>query len=369
LKPALYQNKNPWRPGCTQFLGGHGSLSLAEEFSQLSEYCRLHNIKRDLYGVGEFVQGYENEVADLLGTEAAIFMPSGAMAQQIACRLWCLEKKKETIAMHSTCQMEINEHHAYQYLHGLNALLIGDPLEFIRREDIVALEGSDIAVVVIELPMRQIGGVLPSFEELVELCQEIRKRGIALHMDGARLYECAPFFKRPYSDLADLFDSIYLSTYKGLNGWAGAFLAGRKSFIDDARPWLRRHGGNLKEITPYLLSSYLNFKTNLEKVEAWHEQAKSFAQLLNRFSLIQTRPKVPQTHMMHIDFKATLESLEKARDHVAEKYKLWTFSFFIETPMSDKYMTEVALYDSFSKIDLNTLEQALEEFHELLEQK
>ena len=76
-----------------------------------------------------------------------------------------------------------------------------------------------------ELPQRDIGGLLPAWDDLREQVVAARERGAATHLDGARLWEAQPFYGRPHAEIAGLFDSVYVSLYKGLQGVRGAVLA------------------------------------------------------------------------------------------------------------------------------------------------
>src|SRR6476620_4951070 len=75
--------------GCKRFVSGHGEHSSAEMMSEIAEFCTARGVEADSYGVGDFLNGFEREIAGLLGMEDAVFMPSGTMAQQIALRIWC----------------------------------------------------------------------------------------------------------------------------------------------------------------------------------------------------------------------------------------------------------------------------------------
>lgn len=70
----------------------------------------------------------------------------------------------------------------------------------------------------------------------------MRTQGAAIHMDGARLWECTPYYARSPAAIAALFDTVYVSLYKGLGGLAGCCLAGAEEVIAEARIWRRRHG-------------------------------------------------------------------------------------------------------------------------------
>ena len=83
-----------------------------------------------------------------------------------------------------------------------------------------------VASLLLELPQRDLGGQLPTWDELVAQTAWAHEHGAAAHMDGARLWESAPFYGRSYAEISGLFDSIYVSFYKGIGALAGSALAG-----------------------------------------------------------------------------------------------------------------------------------------------
>ena len=103
---------------------------------------------------------------------------------------------------------------------------------------------------IIELPTRENGGRLPAWDELAELCALARSRGMRVHLDGARIWEAQAAYDRPFSAIAELFDSIYVSFYKGIGALPGAMLLGSRPFIDEARVWQRRMGGQPLHLAP-----------------------------------------------------------------------------------------------------------------------
>src|SRR5439155_2093242 len=108
---------------------------------------------------------FERRVAELLGKDAAALMPSGTMAQQIALRIHCSRRGVGTVAFHPTCHLELHEHSAYAHLHGLHAELLGEPNRLIRLDHLEALR-VPLGALLLELPQREIGGLLPEWEEL-----------------------------------------------------------------------------------------------------------------------------------------------------------------------------------------------------------
>src|SRR6266540_4458614 len=205
--------------GAERFLNAwHGAPPIREALLQLADATGADE-RPDRYGSGERIEGLEQSVAELLGQEAAVFMPSGTMAQQIALRLWSEQKRNATVAFHPTCHLELHEEKGYERLHGLHARLVGDPNRLITLADLEAIR-EPLAALLLELPQREIGGLLPDWDDLVAQAGWAREHDVALHLDGARLWEAGPFYGREYAEIAGLFGSVYVSFYKGLGGLA-----------------------------------------------------------------------------------------------------------------------------------------------------
>ena len=82
-------------------------------------------------------------------------------------------------------------------------------------------------VVVIELPQRMNGGSTMPWSDLQEVSSLCQRHGIKLHCDGARIWEVQPYYGKDYSTIAALFDTIYVSFYKGIGAWNGAMMMGK----------------------------------------------------------------------------------------------------------------------------------------------
>jgi len=199
---------------CTRFVVNHYPVSPQQMLANLAAFTPP-GTAADQYGSGELVTHFEAEVAELLGKETAVFMPSGTMAQQIALRIHANRSGNKTVAFHPTCHLEMHEQHAYRELHQLSGVLVGNPNELMTLDDLKAVK-QPVGTLLIELPQREIGGMLPTWEELTDLVGYARGQGMAVHLDGARLWECQPFYGRSYAEICALFDSVYVSFYKTL---------------------------------------------------------------------------------------------------------------------------------------------------------
>ena len=197
------------RARCNRFLSFKPATTARELLTQLAAEVP-EDAMPDRYGGGELVEGFEAGLAELLGKEAARLMPSGTLAQLAAVRVWCDRRGIDTIGFHPTCHLELHEERAYERLHGLHAALVGGQDRLIEIDDLERIV-EPIAVLLLELPQRELGGLLPEWDDLVALCGWARERGVALHLDGARLWECGPYYGRPYAEIAGLFDTVYAS--------------------------------------------------------------------------------------------------------------------------------------------------------------
>jgi threonine aldolase len=278
----------------------------------------------DVYGEGVRAQRLEARVAELLGKEAAVFMPSGTMAQPIALRIWAERKGTRTIAYHPTCHLEIHEEKGAQLLHGLHGKLVGNRDALLTLDDLQEIH-EPVAALLLELPQREIGGRLPEWDDLVAQTGWARDRGAAAHMDGARLWESGPYYERSYAEIAALFDTVYVSFYKGLGGLGGAALAGPSDLIDEARVWQRRHGGNLVTLMPYVVSAEQALDEQLPRMPEYLAKARSLAAALAGLDRLEVVPDPPQSAMLHILLRGDSERLIDAALDLAEERGVYLF--------------------------------------------
>ncbi|MEP5837485.1 MAG: beta-eliminating lyase-related protein [Marinobacter sp.] len=298
IPTELSQRYQQINSNCHTRLTGQPRLSMREQLAAITEQSDQY-AQQDVYGSGELIESFEADIAELLGKEAAVFLPSGTMAQAIALRIWSEHNGSPYVGFHATSHLELHESKAYQALHGLHGILLGDRNSVITLADLEAVT-DPLAAVLLELPMREIGGQLPSWEELQSQSAWAREQGIALHMDGARLWQCTPYYERTLAEIAALFDSVYLSFYKDMGGIAGSTLAGSEEFIQAAKTWIRRAGGNLYSLFPYVLAARAGMERNLAAMPAAVDAATWLARFLNSIEGLETLPTVPPTNLFHL---------------------------------------------------------------------
>ena len=318
------------------------------------------DLDADQYGAGELIEDFEARVAALLGKPAAVFLPSGTMAQQIALRAHSDRRASATrnVVMHPRNHLDRHELHAYQHLHGLRPVYAGAPDRLLNLDDLHSV-AEPLAALLLELPQRELGGQLPAWDELVAQTEWVRSRGAATHMDGARLWECGPFYGRDYAALAALFDTVYVSFYKILGGLAGAALAGPAEIIAEARVWQKRHGGNLIRLYPYVLSARRGLDERLPRIGVYCAKARELAAALGTLPGVEVVPNPPPTNMFHLYLRAPCERIMPAVVEIAREHGVWLMNQAAPTALPGFSRLEVTVGDA-------TLDLTAEEVVELV---
>ncbi|MGU3470752.1 threonine aldolase family protein [Paenibacillus sp. D51F] len=340
---------------------GHGPRSmqvLMDAFEQ-ADGSRFS----DMYGRGEVIEAFEAKMAKLLGKEAAVFFPSGTMAQQIALRIWCDRRGFRTAAYHPLCHLEIHEERGLHELHGIRSILLGDPDRLITLEDIQAVR-EEIGCLLLELPQREIGGQLPSYEELQAISAWCREQGIPIHLDGARLFEIVPYYGRSEAEICSLFDSVYVSFYKGVGGIAGAILAGDADLAQQSKVWKRRHGGDLVSLYPYIVSSEHYLDQRLPLMETYLNGARDLSSRFNRCSRMRTVPEQPVSNMFHLHLDLPMEQASALLEQTAKETGVAFLPYLKETS-PDSCAGEIHIGDRYARIPAEKLDQAFKLLEEL----
>ncbi|MCJ1678163.1 beta-eliminating lyase-related protein [Streptomyces sp. APSN-46.1] len=258
----------------------------------------------DVYGDG-VVARLERRVAELLGMEDAAFFPSGTMAQQIALRCWAGRTGNPVVALHPMSHPERWEGGAVSLVSGLRTVHVTDePRQPTAAE--VREVPEPFGALMLELPLRDAGFLLPSWEELEDVVAAGRERDAVIHFDGARLWESTVHFGRPLPEIAGLADSVYVSLYKSLGGISGACLAGSSSLISEARVWRHRYGGQVFRQFPQALSGLAGLERELPRLPSYVVQARMVAEALgSAFASagapwFRINPEVPHTHQFQV---------------------------------------------------------------------
>lgn len=293
----------------------------------------------DYYGDGGPVAEVQRRVVDLLGKPAAQWVPKGVVAQQAALRAWTERTGRPTVALHPLSHIDRDESSAYEWLHGLRPIRLGEFRPY--TVDDLDSAGATPGVVTVELPLRYIGMELPTWDELVAISEWCRDRQVPLHFDGARLWESAAHYGRPLAEIAALADSVYVSFYKGLGGLAGCALTGEQDFLDACGPWLDRHGAQLFHSYPYALAALDGLNRSLPTLAAHRDRAIGLAEALVGIDGVWVTPRPPHINAFQLYLPGAPEVLRQRHLELAAQTGDWLFGFFGSSPVRGQSVVEI----------------------------
>ncbi|MGW7085376.1 threonine aldolase family protein [Streptomyces sp. NPDC054871] len=320
----------------------------------------------DIYGNG-VVARLEDEVARLLGKETAAFFPTGTMAQQVALRCWAGRTGNATVALHPDAHPEVHEGGALSAVSGLRTVHPTREPRLPTAEEVRDFE-EPFGTLMLELPLRDAGFVLPSWEELEEVVEAARERDAVVHFDGARLWECTPHFGRPLAEIAGLADTVYVSFYKSLDGLSGAVLAGPRTLVDEARTWRHRYGGQVFQQFPAAVAALLGLKNTLPRLPDYVAHARVVADALREgFAAAgvpwsRVHPERPHTHQFQVWLPYDAEVLTEAALEQAEETKTQLFGRWFPDGPPGLSVTEVTVTEAGLEWTPDDVNDAVAEF-------
>jgi threonine aldolase len=340
------------RDACDRSLTGHGIPRAEELLSTVPPGTAV-----DRYGEGGVVAELEEEVAALLGLPAAVYLPSGTMAQQSALRVHADRRGRRTVVFHPECHLDQHEGRAFERLHGLVGRPVGDRNRQLTSADLAGVAEQPAALVV-ELPQRDLGGQLPAWDDLVAQTAWARDRGAAAHLDGARLWEASAGYGRLPKDVAALFDTTYVSFYKGIGALAGCCLAGPADVVGEVREWRGRMGGTLFGLWPGAASALSCLRRRLPLMPAYLDRARAIADAVRDLPGVTVVPDPPQTPMLHLLLGTSPEAFAAAARALAEQ-GLWTWEKSMRTGDPAVQRVELSVGDATLALSVEEVRTAI----------
>jgi threonine aldolase len=279
-----------------------------------------------LYGPESPVARLEGRVAELLGKERALFFPSGTMAQQVALRVHAERLGRPTFTAHPLNHLDRWEQRGYAAVHGLRFHPAGEAERVLTLDDLRQVT-EPVSALLIELPQRELGGPLPTWDELNAQVRWARDRGAATHLDGARLWEAQPYYNRPHAEIAALFDTVYVSLYKGLEGVRGAVLAGDDDVMGHADVWRQRLGGALPDAWPLAVAALIGLDEVLPRMPAFRDHAVAIAKAITSRGVALVVPDPPVTPLFHVVLPVDAGAAAAVRDELIAERGVQVFTF------------------------------------------
>ena len=300
-------------------------------------------IDADNYGTGVHKQNFEQHIATLLGMKHGLFFITGVQAQMAAMKIHCDKAGNNRVAWHYRSHLEIAEKRAFAEVFRLQRTFVGrSPSAVPTVADVEAVTSLPAeerpAAMLLELPNRELGCKTFPYEDLVQISQLCKAANVKLHMDGARLWEVEPFYLgKSFADIAALFDSTYVSFYKGLGGTVGAMLTSSdEDFMREAKTWQRRLGGNMVTSYPTVIDCERGYNLNIGTFHLkWQKMCSVASAIMEATKEYRTKdgkpivyfdPEVPTCSQIHTHIQGvTAKRLAAARDEVEEKYRISVF--------------------------------------------
>jgi threonine aldolase len=340
------------RRACDRALTGHGPQRAADLLATVPADTVV-----DRYGDGGVVAELEAEVAGLLGKPAAVYLPSGTMAQQAVLRVHAERRGRRTVVFHPECHLHQHEGQALERLQGLVGRAVGDRSRLLALDDLRQV-AEPPAALLLELPQRDLGGQLPAWEDLVGQVEWARGRGAAAHLDGARLWEASAGFGRPPAEIAGLFDTAYVSFYKGIGALAGCCLAGPEDVVAEVREWRRRMGGTLFGLWPGAASALSCLRRRLPLMPAYLERARAVVDGVRDLPGVAVVPDPPQTPMLHLLLRTSPDAFRGAVRALAEG-GLWTWERPMPTGDPAVVRVELSVGDATMALSVDEIRKAI----------
>lgn len=231
-------------------------LDSREYLSVLQTLATAGDFEPDYYSLGGAVEVLERRFAKALGKEAAMFVPTGTLANHLAVRQLAGSDRRVLVQAESHLYADSGDGAAA--LSGLTLVPLAPGATSMPLADIEAWlartasgrVAAKIGVISMESPVRRRQQAMVPFAELQAICALARTQGIRLHLDGARLFNLPQHSGHSVQEYTALFDTVYVSLWKHFNAASGAILAGDAAFIDGLFHVRRQFGGALPHAWP-----------------------------------------------------------------------------------------------------------------------
>jgi threonine aldolase len=256
----------------------------------------------DVYREDPTVIRLEEKTAELLGKEAALFVPSGTMGNQMGVRLHC--QPGDEFLCNSDCHIFMYEQAAAAQLFGLSArpvaaeghLLTVEHLQDKVRPDDV--HHPRTRLVTLENTHNRGGGRVLPYDEVVRICHWAKEQGLARHLDGARLFNAVVASGIPARDWAQHFDTISVCFSKGLGAPIGSALVGPRDKIEQARRLRKALGGGWRQAGILAAAAIHALENHVERLADDHANAQTIAAAVRQIDGLTLDPPQVDTNIV-----------------------------------------------------------------------
>jgi threonine aldolase len=269
------------------------------------------------------VNRLQDMVAELLGKEAAVYLPSGTMCNEISFAVWA--RTGDEMILHRDSHPVHFEVGGPAFLarmmlyplDGPRGLFTAEQVEEAIRPDSPHYPRSRI--VEVENTHNMGGGSIWPLPQLQAVCATAHRHGLVTHMDGARLLNAVVASGIPAKTYAESFDSVWIDLSKGLGCPVGAVLAGSREFIKDARRLKHLFGGAMRQAGIIAAAGVYALQHHVERLAEDHAHAKLLAQALAELPTVHLNPADVETNIVIFDVRATGRSATEVTEQLQKE--------------------------------------------------
>jgi len=261
----------------------------------------------DVYADDPTVNSLEERVANLFGKEAGLFTPTGSLANQLMIR--SLVSPGEELLAEGNSHIVRAELGAAAVFSGITtrtwqatngALIAKDALEIARPESGPYLVST--TAIAVENTHNFGGGTVQSIDEIAALRKGVDELGLALHLDGARIWNAHVASGVPLAEYGKYFDTISVCLSKGLGAPIGSIALSTKERIAKARVWRKRYGAGMRQVGLLAAAGHFALDNNIDRLSEDHRRAKAIAQAVGNTALVD--PQLVDTNIIGIDLSS-----------------------------------------------------------------
>ena len=288
------------------------SDTVTKPTDEMREAMARAEVGDDVYGEDPTVRRLQERAAEMLGKEAALFVPSGTMGNLIAVRLHTqpgqeviIEERSHMFNMEMGGMAVISGALAHP-LSCPDGIMDWDSIESAIRPRTSFF--SQTGLIAVENTQNLAGGTVMSFERMLEISESSHAAGLPVHLDGARIFNAAIVLKRDVAEIASLFDSVMFCLSKGLCAPVGSMIAGSRELIDRAWPVRRMLGGGMRQVGVLAAAGLVALEKMTARLEEDHANAQVLARGLAEINGVKIDPERVQTNIVVFDISGTGQS-------------------------------------------------------------
>lgn len=263
----------------------------------------------DVYGDDETVNAFETRVASLFGKEAGLFTATGSQANQLALRV--LVDQGEELLADEKAHVVRAELGAAAVLSGITTRTFSSKRSILDAESAFSLATPDAGpylvstkAIAVENTHNFGGGVVQPIEEIRKLNHLATAAGIALHLDGARIWNAHVATKVPFDQYGACFETISVCFSKGLGAPIGSMLLSTKERIEKARIWRKRFGGGMRQVGLLAAAAEYGLDHHLHRLASDHKNARVLAEAIAQIDDTLVDLVSVETNIVGIDLTA-----------------------------------------------------------------